>query len=150
MSSHTTLYFLSTEGKIRERKGRKGRGGLVSGARRRGEEGEVNNESVPNSISDRGGVGLGDASGALVRLLVSWCQKCRREHGSQSSGSPSSSPRLLLLCHSWALRHPSAHVPPFTPRALSTGPVWPQGPLLLLSASFHNWIHFPFCSSPSS
>lgn len=47
------------------------------GRGRRGEVGEVNNESVPNSFSEHGGVGLGEASGALVCLLVPWCQECR-------------------------------------------------------------------------
>lgn len=45
-----------------------------------GEVGEVNNESVPNTISSRGGVWLWEASGASgasVCLLVSWCQECR-------------------------------------------------------------------------
>lgn len=65
------MYFLSTDGRIRQREKDGGGGrGQERGGRGEREEGEVNNESVPNSFSDQGGVGLGEASGALVCLLA--------------------------------------------------------------------------------
>lgn len=74
------MYFLSTEGRIRETERKEWMSGVwVSAVRRRGRRrrGEVNNESVPNKISNCGRVGLWEASGASVCLLVSWCQECR-------------------------------------------------------------------------
>lgn len=68
------------------------------------------------------------------------------ECGSQSPWSPPTSPRLLLLLLLSHSSTPPDTLPPFhppapsAPRALSTGPVWPQGRFLSLVLSLNTFL----------